>query len=351
MPRKRRNTPWLDTRNGVYYACWYDPAARRSRRFSLSTEDADEARRRFADFLVPGEASGGKAVTVRSVLAAYLTDHVDKNTADPGRIHNAADQLLNFFGDTPLTEVDIPLCRKYASERRSGRLPDLRATRNTRGGSDGTIRRELSTLGAAARHALKWRLIPAADMPSIEAPPAAPPRERWLTPEELRRLRDAAESQDVRDYIDLLYYTASRRRAIESLTWFQVDIERRRIQLIPPGQRQTKKRRPIVPMDLALVPLFERRRRETSSENVIDLSSPAYRFAKAAKAAGLTDVSPHVLRHTRATHLLQAGKPIYAVAKLLGDTVATVERTYGHHCPDYLNDVLDGKTAAQGMLE
>jgi hypothetical protein len=29
-------------------------------------------------------------------------------------------------------------------------------------------------------------------------------------------------------------------------------------------------------------------------------------------------------------------KPIYDVAKLLGDTVATVEKVYGHHSPEYL---------------
>jgi integrase len=45
---------------------------------------------------------------------------------------------------------------------------------------------------------------------------------------------------------------------------------------------------------------------------------------------------PHVLRHSRATHLLQDGVPIFDVARLLGDTVATVERVYGHHSADHL---------------
>ena len=44
---------------------------------------------------------------------------------------------------------------------------------------------------------------------------------------------------------------------------------------------------------------------------------------------------PHILRHSRATHLLQDGVSIYEVAKLLGDTIATVERVYGHHAPDH----------------
>jgi integrase len=41
-------------------------------------------------------------------------------------------------------------------------------------------------------------------------------------------------------------------------------------------------------------------------------------------------VHPHRLRHTYATHLLEAGVPIHHVAELLGDTVATVESTYSH---------------------
>jgi site-specific recombinase XerD len=41
-------------------------------------------------------------------------------------------------------------------------------------------------------------------------------------------------------------------------------------------------------------------------------------------------VHPHRLRHTYATHLLEAGTPIHHVAELLGDSVATVEATYSH---------------------
>lgn len=41
-------------------------------------------------------------------------------------------------------------------------------------------------------------------------------------------------------------------------------------------------------------------------------------------------VHPHRLRHTYATHLLEAGTPIHHVAELLGDSVATVEAAYSH---------------------
>src|SRR3546814_7686158 len=55
MPRKAREIPWLDKRGDQYYACWYDGGAARTRRLSLRTTDAREARGRFAAWLVECE--------------------------------------------------------------------------------------------------------------------------------------------------------------------------------------------------------------------------------------------------------------------------------------------------------
>jgi integrase len=49
-----------------------------------------------------------------------------------------------------------------------------------------------------------------------------------------------------------------------------------------------------------------------------------------ALAVAQPGATPHRLRHTYATHLLEAGTPIHHVAELLGDTVATVEGAYSH---------------------
>ena len=45
---------------------------------------------------------------------------------------------------------------------------------------------------------------------------------------------------------------------------------------------------------------------------------------------------PHMLLHSRATHMLMDGEDPYKVDKLLGDTLATAERVYGHYDVDYL---------------
>ena len=59
-------------------------------------------------------------------------------------------------------------------------------------------------------------------------------------------------------------------------------------------------------------------------------------FAAAVKAAHLDPkITPHILRHTCATWLMQRGVDLWDAAGFLGMTVKQLEETYGHHHPDY----------------
>jgi integrase len=53
-----------------------------------------------------------------------------------------------------------------------------------------------------------------------------------------------------------------------------------------------------------------------------------------ASVGGGTDC-PHVVRHTAATWLMQAGVDAFEAAGYLGMTQDTLWETYGHHHPDY----------------
>jgi integrase len=59
-------------------------------------------------------------------------------------------------------------------------------------------------------------------------------------------------------------------------------------------------------------------------------------FRNVARAAGLPDVTPHILRHTAATWLMQLGTDPWQSAEYLGMTLKTLLDNYGHHHPDYL---------------
>ena len=64
-------------------------------------------------------------------------------------------------------------------------------------------------------------------------------------------------------------------------------------------------------------------------------------FKRAVKLAGLPGkVSPHTLRHTAATWLMQAGADRWQAAGYLGMSVEMLDRVYGHHHPDHLQDAV-----------
>lgn len=54
------------------------------------------------------------------------------------------------------------------------------------------------------------------------------------------------------------------------------------------------------------------------------------------RAAGLDDVTPHVLRHTCAAWLLKEGVSFAETAAYLSDSEAMIRKVYGHHHPDWL---------------
>ncbi len=59
-------------------------------------------------------------------------------------------------------------------------------------------------------------------------------------------------------------------------------------------------------------------------------------FRRLAIDAGMPDVTPHTLRHTAATWLMQAGTDLWEAAGYLGMSTLTLTRVYGHHHPDHL---------------
>lgn len=74
-------------------------------------------------------------------------------------------------------------------------------------------------------------------------------------------------------------------------------------------------------------------------------------LGQAAKGQALkaTGISPHVLRHTAATHMARNGVPLWKIAKILGNTLAMVERVYAKWCPDDAAGTVD--LISRGLLD
>lgn len=341
MGRQVVSVPRLRTREGRYYVVWYDAPTRQTKKRSLGTTDAIEAKKAFARFLLEDpealQSQGPQALTVERALRDYLREHVKEKVADETRQMNAIDHLIEHFGSKPISEIDIPATRGYVRARLEGKIGGGKR-RKDKTGSVATVRRELNVLVAAANHERKWKrlmVMPIIELPAEERPDGDEEIAFFEKPV-LDKLMAAAEGE-LRHFVRLAYYTAARRRSIENLTAEQVKLFRRQITLATPGKARTKKRQPIVPIFDEIVPDVAALVGEHPIGRLFVTTSFYRPFMALCRSLDLPEPHhPHMLRHSRATHLLQDGKDIYDVAGLLGDTVATVENAYGHHSPNGL---------------
>ena len=125
-----------------------------------------------------------------------------------------------------------------------------------------------------------------------------------------------------------------------------IDLERGEIDFRIPGQQTNKRRSRIpIPRRLLIFLWFARRRTrqyviEDGDRRVLNLKKS---FATACRRAGLTKMTPHTLRHTAVSWLVQAGVPLWKVGQFVGLTTDTIERVYGHMASDRFRRVLDAQ--------
>jgi integrase len=170
-------------------------------------------------------------------------------------------------------------------------------------------------------------------MPAIFAPPRGLDR---------RRTGQARARLHLPLFILLGLYTGQRKEAILSLRWAQVDLDAGRIDFNPPGRRRTRKQRPLIPIAPRLLRHLRRaRRRGTDLGFVVNedghrLGDLKTGFGKALQRAGLEGVTPHDLRRTAATWMMQRGVEEWEACGFLGMTPETLRRVYAKHHPDFV---------------
>ena len=118
----------------------------------------------------------------------------------------------------------------------------------------------------------------------------------------------------------------------------------------------TRKGRATVPINAGLRAALAAAKEAALTDYVIEwagspVASIKTGFAAAVKAAGLKSVTPHVLRHTAAVHLAEAGMSMSEIANYLGhEDSAITEKVYARFSPEHLREsanVLDFTTIRQ----
>jgi len=74
------------------------------------------------------------------------------------------------------------------------------------------------------------------------------------------------------------------------------------------------------------------------------IKRPCSSWERVRRNAGLPDyVTPHILRHSRATTMLKAGVAPWETANALGMSLQVLISTYGHHHPDWQKDAANAR--------
>jgi integrase len=260
------------------------------------------------------------------VLLAYGKEHVPHKRSSKN-IDYTIGNLSRWWSDKTVADVTSGNCRKYAATK-----------------SAPSARRDLETLRAAIAY---WNKEhgPLDKVPVITLPEKSEPRDRWLTRKEARRLRHAAKGvPHLYRFIVIGLLTGSRSGAIFSLRWDWIDFKTGiMLRRAPKSAEDRRKKTPPVRMGRALMRLLKRWKRmdrDLKCPYVVHYDGqPVSRikrtWAKACKKAKLKDVTPHTLRHTRATWLMQAGVTPWEAAGALGMTPSILETVYGKQHPDW----------------
>ena len=329
---RRNNGPrlhWLKKRQ-TWYIVWSEKG--RSHQRSTGTKSREKAEIIFAEWLRRRQLSIEPHDPNKFLITDILTDYIDDRgtkVKDSERLVYAIVPLIKFWEGKTVNDITRQSCEAYA---------------NVRNRSAGTIRRELGTLRAAINHSVGERRLKIGVKVHLPAKP--PSKERFLTKSEAALLLKASlKAPKARHYLPLFIlialHTGQRKEAILSLRWHQIDLQSRMIQWNPEGREETNKKRPRARIPSKLIKHLERARlRGSDLGHVIHDNGKWYKdikksFKEACDKAGLEDVTPHTLRHTRATWGMQAGTPIWELAQFLGMSVQTLERVYAHHHPDY----------------
>jgi integrase/recombinase XerC len=219
-----------------------------------------------------------------------------------------------------------------------------------------TINRKISTLRSYFKYHLKRGAITVLPTANIIAPKVSKRLPVFVNEKDTAVLLDGLrtgtedwKSLNASLIIGLFYATGMRLNELISLKEKQVDFARKQVRVLGKGNKE--RIIPVSPEHLKEIRSYIELKRKTfgQEEEVLLLTEkgkklyPKYAWILVNKYLGdastLDKKSPHVLRHTFATHLMNNGAELNAVKELLGHANLAATQVYTHNTIEKLKDV------------
>jgi integrase/recombinase XerD len=243
-----------------------------------------------------------------------------------------------------LTAADIR--RHLERLERSGQGPATRA-------------RALSAMSGLLAYLRSTGELDSDPLAEVERPRRGRRVPRVLGPDEVARLIEAPDESPVgirdRAVLEVLYAAGLRVSELTGLVLGDVELEARVCRVLGKGRKQRlaplgdaaahwierylSEVRPRWVRDLRVQQVFLSRRGGSLSRQAI-----WYRIRHWARSVGIErEITPHVLRHSFATHLLDGGADLRSVQEMLGHADIGTTEIYTHVSRERLHDLVDAR--------
>lgn len=275
--------------------------------------------------------------SAEAYVAERIKDPIKSYTKDPKNAPRVSDQTARRELECLSTAIG-----KWHEEHHLRSVPKVVLPPKSESPRDSLSRRQAARLIWAS---MGWRWDEKATHPRTGKPG------RWVRPSTNAR----TNRMHLRRFILISLYTGSRSGVTAAALWTEsptnpwANVDAGVMYRRARGTRDQKtKRRPVVKFPKRLLAHMERWRRldEAAGINcVIHFGGePVLRvktsFATCVRDAGLDrSVSPHYIRHTCATWLMERNVDTWDAAGFLGMSPTTLLKHYGHHRPDYQDEV------------
>jgi integrase/recombinase XerC len=226
-----------------------------------------------------------------------------------------------------------------------------------------SINRKISGLKSFFKYHLKTGGIVATPMAKVISPKIAKRLPVFIKEEDTARLIQSAalatenwKSLNARMLITIFYATGMRLSELINLREKQVDFSNSQIKVLGKGNKER-----IIPVSLEVVNMINEYRQfkkkefarqnsfgEKTDDRLLVTEKGKALYPKYAyllvnqlleQASTLDKKSPHVLRHTFATHLMNNGADLNAVKELLGHSSLASTQVYTHNTIEKLKDI------------
>lgn len=219
-----------------------------------------------------------------------------------------------------------------------------------------SINRKISSLKSYFKYLLKTGEIDTTPMAKVISPKMGKRLPVFVKETETRQLLETInhgsenwKSLNARLIITIFYATGMRLSELINLKESQIDVARGHIKVLGKGNKER-----IIPAGkelLDLVALYKQQKRKEMGDTgplllVTEKGKkiyPKYAYLLVKKYLGEASTidkrSPHVLRHTFATHLMNNGAGLNAVKELLGHSSLAATQVYTHNTIEKLKDI------------